>query len=166
MILLDVNAPRTEIEDAEDDENDDKLDDDENIFEMDHDGDENTIKDMKHPVAHSLDICLNRLFLYMHNECHNASDTGQDWIFEWEKAKLIYLDMIKIFENVIMPVYDSHHVQFVMFYLCSFKLTLAEGFLNFLWKRVCNLTLPLVHRQAAISYMASFLARAMFIRDG
>lgn len=71
--------------------------------------------------------------------------------------------MISIFDKVILPTYNIHHVQFVMFSLCSFNLTITEGFLNYLWKNVCSPNVASVHRQSAVSYISSLVARATFV---
>lgn len=75
----------------------------------------------------------------------------------------VYQDTIKIFEKILLPTYNTHHVQFVMFLLCSFKLRIAEAFLNYLWKKVCTPRFAAVHRQSAVAYIASLLARGSFI---
>lgn len=74
LIVLDVNAPREEIVTAENDC-------DVVMFEMDED----YVHDnkMKHLVAHTLDICMDKLLNYFILECHDVQ-TGQ---LSWEKAK-------------------------------------------------------------------------------
>ncbi|XP_044732243.1 RNA polymerase I-specific transcription initiation factor RRN3 [Chrysoperla carnea] len=157
LILLDTNAPRDTIENDEDEEMDD---DNGGVFSMDTD----TInqKTMQNPIANTLDICLDRMFIYLTTECHDP-DTGQ---INWEKTRTMYNDISSLFEGIIMATYDSHHVQFIMFYLCSFKVQLAEGFISLLWKKISNLSLAVVHRQSAVAYLASFLARAAYISLG
>lgn len=71
--------------------------------------------------------------------------------------------MVLVFDKVILPTYNIHHVQFVMFSLCSFKSTVTEGFLNYLWKKVCSPDVASVYRQTAVSYIASLIARAAFV---
>lgn len=158
LIVLDVNAPREEIVAAE--ENCDV----DNMFPMDDDDfdaeeEDNNAKRMKHGVAHTLDVCMDKVLNYLILECHDLQ-TGQ---FDWEKTKSLYHDVVGMFETVILPTFNIHHVQFVMFMLCSFKSTITEGFLNFLWKKVCSPHVPSVHRQTAVSYIASLIARATFV---
>lgn len=71
--------------------------------------------------------------------------------------------MISIFDKVILPTYNTHHVQFVMFVLCSIKSSLTEAFLNYLWKKVCNPSVASVIRQASVNYLASLIARAKYV---
>lgn len=75
----------------------------------------------------------------------------------------VYQDMLKVFDEVILPTYNTHHVQFVMFVICCFKSTLTEAFLNYLWKKACLLNEPAVLRQTAVSYIGSLIARGAFV---
>ncbi|CAH1953839.1 unnamed protein product [Acanthoscelides obtectus] len=158
LVILDVNAPREEIQ---------KFAEDEDIFSMD---DTKSVKSLKSSttaftqvnrlvVADTLDICLDKLFNYIIDECHDSSSGEVDW----EKLKKLYHEIIPIFDKLILPTYDTHHVQYVMFLMCCLKSTVAEAFLNYLWKKVCNPNVPRVLRQAAVNYIASLLARANFI---
>lgn len=151
LIILDVNAPREEIESAEEDGVD--------VFEMDVEEDDSISNRLKHTVAHTLDICMDKVLNYLILECHDL----QKGEIDWEKTKNMYHDIISVFDSVILPTYNIHHVQFVMFMFCSFKSTLTEGFLNYLWKKVCSPNVASVYRQTAVSYIASLVARATFV---
>lgn len=76
LIVLDVNAPREEIVTAE---NDCDVD----MFEMDEDYIQDNDNKMKHLVANTLDICMDKLLNYFILECHDIQ-TGQ---LSWDKAK-------------------------------------------------------------------------------
>lgn len=153
---MDVNAPREEIK---------KINDlDEEIFSLDDD-----IKSVKsfttgftqidrHALGHTLDTCLNQAFEYFYVECYT-----QNRELDWEKTKNVFFEMLTVFDQVILPTHDTHHVQFVMFFLCSFKSTLTDYFLTFLWKKVCNPNVAPIFRQSAVNYVASFVARATFV---
>nr|CAI5841702.1 unnamed protein product [Callosobruchus analis] len=158
LVILDVNAPREEIQ---------KFAEDEDIFPMD---DTKSVKSLKSSttaftqvnrlvVADTLDICLDKLFKYIIDECHDSASGELDW----DKLKKLYHELFPIFDKVILPTYDTHHVQYVMFLMCCLKSTVSEAFLNQLWKKVCNPNEPRILRQAAVNYMASLLARANFI---
>lgn len=153
LVILDVNAPREEILKS--------MDDDE-MFLMEDDA--RTIKTTttvvnSHAIAHTLDVCLDKIYNYMIAECHN-SDTGE---LLWKQTKAMYQDLLTVFDNIILPTYNLHHVQFVMFLLCCFKPAIVEAFLNYLWKKVCNPNVAPVLRQASVSYIASLIARATFV---
>lgn len=100
---------------------------------------------------------------------------------------------MSVFDKVVLPTHASCHVQYYMFYLCSFRLVrshfsfihkqtiqrrkknihiknlfifpqgLAEAFLDHLWKLLQGPNQPPILRQAAAGYMGSFMARAKFL---
>lgn len=152
LVDLDANAPKEKI--YEDSNND------EDVFTMD---DCKSVKSesfrTKNLVAHTLDICLDRIFNFIIVECHNL-DTGQ---LNWDKTKSIYQTLIVVFEKIILPTYNIHHVQFIMFFLCSLKSTITDGFITFLCKKVFSPNVASVIRQTAVAYVASLLARGAFI---
>lgn len=168
LSVLDVNAPRPDIDECEDE--DDMEEGEEGtlgVFTLD-DGPGETNKDetnkeirkMKHPVAHTLDVCMEQVLAYIYNCCHVQGTLNL------EALKSLYHDLLKIFEHIIMPTHASHHVQFIMFYICSFKPTLCEAFVNWLWRKVSNPNVAPVIRQSSVSYIASLLARATFVQLG
>lgn len=73
--------------------------------------------------------------------------------------------MVTIFENEILPTFNTSHIQYVIYYLLSFKPTLAENFCNWLWKKCCDESSPSTLRQAAAGYLASFVCRSPFISN-
>lgn len=81
-MILDVNAPREVIEEAEEVEPD-------TMFNMD----ETIVADkLKHPVAHTLDVLMDKITNYIIMECHDVK-TGA---INWENTKgLIFLIKIR-----------------------------------------------------------------------
>eukprot|EP00051_Salpingoeca_urceolata_P006317 m.83852 g.83852 ORF g.83852 m.83852 type:complete len:714 (-) comp14778_c0_seq1:35-2176(-) len=69
----------------------------------------------------------------------------------------------KGFERSVLPTYQSHHVQYLMFYACSFMPQLAEMFVARLFEKAERPETPIIIQQAAIAYIASFLSRAKFV---
>ncbi|XP_039467319.1 RNA polymerase I-specific transcription initiation factor RRN3 isoform X3 [Oreochromis aureus] len=112
---------------------------------------------MAHPVAERLDTLMAVLMAYIKDICY------VDGSFHVERTKELYRDLLTVFDKLILPTHASCHVQYTLFYLCSFKPALAEAFLDHLWKILQNPSLPAVLRQAAAGYLGSFLARAKFI---
>ncbi|KAK4875405.1 hypothetical protein RN001_011827 [Aquatica leii] len=147
LVLLDVNAPKEEIERLE---NEMEVD----VFEVE---DKFNCDTMKHPVAHILDISLLKIFN------HFLVLTQESGELNWEKAKKLYQDVLVVFDKVLLPTYNIHHVPFVMFFLCSLKPTITEAFLNFLWRKVSNPNVASIHRHTAVSYIASLIARGSFV---
>lgn len=161
LIILDVNAPRSEIEDYGDEVMDEDDGGGEEVFKIDAIQEEEKKPPPKvpsqHPLAHTLDICMEKLLEYVYDVCHPHGK------LDMESAKSLYFDLLQVFETTILPTWASHHVQFVMFYICSFKSNIAEAFLNWLWLKVSNPNVAPVIRQSAVAYIASLLARANFI---
>lgn len=77
LIILDVNAPREEIEHAENDE------DMEEMFAMDEEVAWSGSGTTKHPIGHTLDVCMQRMFEYVIGECHDPNTNE----FLWENTK-------------------------------------------------------------------------------
>ncbi len=155
LAKLDVHSPKHEIEDAE--ESDQESEDE--IFDMETDLTDGQKPDqkMQHVHADKLDILMNRLFHQIHTRCF-ANDK-----LDWEATKKLYRELLHVFDRVILPTHASGHVQFFMFYICSFHINLYEGFIDYLWKKVQDPNQQPVFRQAAVSYVASLLARAKYI---
>lgn len=152
MIMVDVNAPRNEIEDAEYPE------DDEQMFsiegeEVDANGGEDTI--MKLPLAETLDCCMEMMFDYISKHLPANGSDAADRMFRL---------LLNLFDKQILPTHNTHHVQFLLFYLCSFKQSFVEYFVMYLWKQVGNLNVSTPMRQAAVGYIASALARGKFVQ--
>uniref|UniRef100_A0A2K5MXR1 RRN3 homolog, RNA polymerase I transcription factor n=1 Tax=Cercocebus atys TaxID=9531 RepID=A0A2K5MXR1_CERAT len=167
LLKLDVNASRQDIEDAEETATQTcgGTDSTEGLFNMDEDEEtEHEIKagparldQMVHPVAERLDILMSLVLSYMKDVCY------VDGKVDNSKTKDLYRDLINVFDRLLLPTHASCHVQFFMFYLCSFKLGFAEAFLEHLWKKLQDPSNPAIIRQAAGNYIGSFLARAKFI---
>ncbi|XP_058804012.1 RNA polymerase I-specific transcription initiation factor RRN3 [Phymastichus coffea] len=163
LIALDVSVPPSEIQNFED--GDMEEDEDEAIFDMDDSTAKNNGKNtvdmqMKHPGAQMLDICMEQILSYIHNFCYV---NGQ---LQIDPLKSIYNDLLYAFEKLILPTYASHHVQFLMFYLCSFKSAVTEAFVRWLWQKVSNPNVAPILRQSAVLYIASLLARATYVTIG
>ncbi|XP_058425989.1 RNA polymerase I-specific transcription initiation factor RRN3 isoform X1 [Diceros bicornis minor] len=167
LLKLDVNASRQDIEDAEETaaQPGSGTDATEGLFNMDEDEETEhetkagpeRLEQMVHPVAERLDILLSLLLSYVKDVCY------VDGKIDNNKTKDLYRDLVTIFDKLLLPTHASCHVQFFMFYLCSFKLGFAEAFLEHLWKKLQDPNNPAIIRQAAGNYIGSFLARAKFV---
>uniref|UniRef100_A0A672QB49 RRN3 homolog, RNA polymerase I transcription factor n=1 Tax=Sinocyclocheilus grahami TaxID=75366 RepID=A0A672QB49_SINGR len=161
MLTLDVSAPRSEIEEVESGAQQDAngASQDDCLFDMVSPKHfrKPDASVMVHPVAERLDTMMTVLLAYIKDICHvNGS-------LDIEKTKALYKDLVSVFDKVVLPTHASCHVQYYMFYLCSFRLGLAEAFLDHLWKMFHAPNQPPVLRQAAAGYMGSFMARAKFL---
>uniref|UniRef100_A0A674NKR3 RRN3 homolog, RNA polymerase I transcription factor n=1 Tax=Takifugu rubripes TaxID=31033 RepID=A0A674NKR3_TAKRU len=162
MLQLDVSASRSDIEEAEEIAMQNLQGHplkEEGLFDMDEDMPANpsTMAVTSHSVAERLDTLMAVLMAYVKDICHvNGS-------LHVERTKELYRDLLSVFDKLILPTHASCHVQYILFYLCSFRLALTEAFLDHLWKILQNPSQPAILRQAAAGYLGSFLARAKFI---
>uniref|UniRef100_A0AAV2LRH0 RRN3 homolog, RNA polymerase I transcription factor n=1 Tax=Knipowitschia caucasica TaxID=637954 RepID=A0AAV2LRH0_KNICA len=152
MLQLDVSASRSDIEEAE--EGALQQLDEPTLFDMDEDLPP-PASSMSHPVAERLDTLMAVLLTYIKDICQVHGSLQQ--------TKDLYRDLLSVFDKVILPTHACSHVQYALFYLCSFRLALSEAFLEHLWKMVQSPAQAAVLRQTALGYMGSFLARAKFI---
>ncbi|XP_023677431.1 RNA polymerase I-specific transcription initiation factor RRN3 isoform X2 [Paramormyrops kingsleyae] len=168
MLKLDVSAPHREIEEVEESAAAQQLasdgDQDECLFDMEDE--EGTPRAppaavehsaMAHPVAEQLDMLMCVMLAYVKDVCHENGS------LHLEHTKALYRDLVSVFDKLILPTHASCHVQFLLFYLCSFRLGLAEAFLEHLWKLLQSPSQPAVLRHTAAGYVGSFLARAKFV---
>ncbi|XP_015115100.1 RNA polymerase I-specific transcription initiation factor RRN3 [Diachasma alloeum] len=153
LLIIDVNAPRSEIEDFND-----QNDEDEDVFKIDEaDGLQKPREEKVHPIGHTLDVCMGMILRFVKDTCYPGG------VLDPEGVKGLYFHLLDVFEKNILPTYASHHVQFVYFYLCSFKGSIVEAFVNWLWGRVSNPNVAPVLRQSAVCYLASLVARGSFV---
>lgn len=47
-------------------------------------------------------------------------------LLNMERTKELYRDLMSIFDKLVLPTHGSSHVQFILFYLCSFKLVSVD----------------------------------------
>uniref|UniRef100_A0A3B3ZGG0 Uncharacterized protein n=1 Tax=Periophthalmus magnuspinnatus TaxID=409849 RepID=A0A3B3ZGG0_9GOBI len=154
MLQLDVSASRTDIEEAEERAIPQECC---AVFQDEDLHVQPPSSIMAHPVAERLDILMAVLLTYVKDVCHVNGSLHLD------QTKALYRDLLTVFDKVILPTHACSHVQYALFYLCSFRLALSEAFLEHLWRLVQNPSQAAVLRQAALGYMGSFLARAKFI---
>lgn len=151
MVQLDVSAPRAAIEAAEEDVMD--LDT-EDIFDTEKD------QTMKLPIANTLDHLMLMLFKFIESECTDS----KSGTISPELSFSVFKVFLQVFEKVILVTHNTHHVQFLLWYICSLKPKLAEIFVKHMWRLVTGVQVAPVTRQSAAAYISSFLARAKFIR--
>lgn len=160
-MVLDVNIPRVEIDNEEEDLMDDSSECDSTI------GNENNVEensltetDKIHPTAHKLDVCMELILKYMHSFCF------VNGVLQIESLKSLYFDILQIFETIILPTHASQYVQYIMFYICSFKTAVVEAFVDWLWRKASDPNVPSVIRQSSVAYIATFLVTGTFVTAG
>lgn len=158
---MDIDVPRKKITD--DDEEDDKIDDnidsnkttdgDDDRIKLDIDADKTIID---HPSARTLDTCMELFLKYMHEFCFVNDD------LKLGSLRILYIDILRLFETVILSTHVTLYVQYIMFYICSFKPIVAENFTDWLWCKVIDLNAAPVLRQTAVYYISSLLTTASY----
>ncbi|XP_015190630.1 PREDICTED: RNA polymerase I-specific transcription initiation factor RRN3 [Polistes dominula] len=156
LVMLDVNIPQPDVNDE-----DSAMESDNEMLDID----ENTNNENKnikplHPLSHTLDVCMGQMIKFIDDTCYVEDKLNM------EAFKKLYLDYLKIFEAIILPTYECRYVQFIMLYICSFKATVVEAFLDWLWKKTTNPNIPIILRHTSVSYIASLIAVASFVSSG
>ena len=152
---------------------------------------------MKHDQADKLDCLILILFQYITSICiqngrkQQKKTPKQNHIFffhsietvNYEEAKSLFRDLLNIFNKILLPTHDSSHVQFLIFYICSFHTVsncfilikrissilffvskdFSDEFMNNCWKTFVSPSVTMTFRQASSCYLCSFIARAKFI---
>ncbi|KAM6957272.1 RNA polymerase I-specific transcription initiation factor RRN3 [Aplochiton taeniatus] len=161
MLKLDVSLPRRQMEEENATQHETgRGDDEEGLFDMDEDVAEAASGGVcvtVDPIAERLDILMAVLLAYIKDICH------VNGCLDVERTKGLYKDLMCVFDKLILPTHASSHVQYILFYFCSFRLALAEAFLEHLWRILQSPSHPAVLRQAAAGYIGSFMARANFL---
>lgn len=107
-MILDVNAPRNIIEDCESDDSDIDEDDDAVIKYN---------KSMENNIAETLDICMMLFLNYIDEEYKTLAESAT----AAKEHENMFNYLIQLFDEYILPTHKTHHVQFIIFYLCSLK---------------------------------------------
>eukprot|EP00002_Diphylleia_rotans_P028018 TRINITY_DN5648_c0_g2_i1.p1 TRINITY_DN5648_c0_g2~~TRINITY_DN5648_c0_g2_i1.p1 ORF type:complete len:657 (+),score=134.53 TRINITY_DN5648_c0_g2_i1:52-2022(+) len=100
-------------------------------------------------------------------------DTMMDVLFEYflyinshrgqEDIERILNTLLEMFDRVIVRTQKSKHVQYLIFYLCSFNPSYSEAFLAHLLEIIKTPSTNRATRQTCAAYMASYLARAKYL---
>jgi len=146
MCTLDSNSSKEEIEKCEEDDSDDE------------DEEEEYTENMKHQQANSLDVLMELCFNFFYQTCHDEKGNLNSG-----KADKLFGEVIKIFFSKILHLHKSHHVQFLMFYLCSFDKRFVNSFLRKLWEKLLDFNTTSDMRGNCACYISSFLSRAKFV---
>ena len=156
FLRIDVEIPKQELENAPDEST--QFD-----VELERDGDEETIKDeekpkkMKNEMADKLDILMNMMFEYIKKTCYDEET------YDLDASSDLFDKLLEVFFKVVFPTHDSCHVQFLIFYICSFDQIFVNKFLEICWTKFQDPNTPLILRQAAAAYIGSLVARADYI---
>lgn len=116
IVMMDVSVRRIDIETAERIENDA-----EEIFKMDaEDIRNNDDNEMRHPIAETIDLCMEKLFTFL------LANGKPGFNIDTRQQENLFRVILKAFEEYILPTHKTSHIQFTIFYFCSFTVNSIE----------------------------------------
>ncbi|KAK7969555.1 RNA polymerase I specific transcription initiation factor RRN3 superfamily [Apiospora saccharicola] len=152
MVLMALRSAQANGELPADD--DDEESDAESVDSDDEEEDEfNQIKAVKESIE-KLDVTLDRLFKLYTPYFDDPDSTEALSTFE---------TLLNEFSHIILPAYKSRHTQFLVFHFAQQSETLLDLFCGTLINTAFESNRPLVLRQAASAYLASFVARGAMV---
>ncbi|KAJ2893131.1 hypothetical protein MKZ38_008999 [Zalerion maritima] len=129
-------------QDSEEDEDEDERDDEaEHIYTMTSN-------------IEKMDAILDSLFEFYNSRFPDP---------ESKEALHVYKELLDEFEKQILPTYKSRHTQFLLFHFGQKSEPLVDAFCGTCLAIASDSTHPSVVRQAASSYLASFVARGAHV---
>ncbi|CAF0776909.1 unnamed protein product [Rotaria sp. Silwood1] len=153
LLRLDVHASRQDIIRVENSNIETEL-----VFSLEQlDTNDNNTKGMKLDQADKLDCLMYVMFEYIISICIENGTVN------YEQTKSLFRDLLSIFNKILLPTHDSSHVQFLIFYICSFHTDFSDEFMNNCWKTFVSPSVSMTFRQASICYLCSLIARAKYI---
>jgi hypothetical protein len=75
----------------------------------------------------------------------------------------LYIDLLDIFEHLILKIYQPHYIQYMTFYAASSSKSRAEGLLSLLLNIIHDESSDPITRRQALAYIGSFVTRAAFL---
>ena len=142
------SQPRKEEEDEDDD------------IDSDTDGTANFALDQNEMVL-KLDALMVVMFDYLATSFRKLQ--GKPEKAATLRARELHNLLLNIFDRTISRSVKSRHVQFLLFYTCSFSHEFSDGFLTLLFERMMDSSLPALNRMSAASYVGSYVARAKYL---
>ncbi|XP_046855121.1 RNA polymerase I-specific transcription initiation factor RRN3-like [Xenia sp. Carnegie-2017] len=109
-------------------------------------------------MAEKLDILMNMMFEFLKNSFYVED------VFCEEYAWPMFDKVLEVFLKVVFPTHDCCHVQFFLFYICSFDEEMVSRFLEVCWMKFQDPNTPVILRQTAAAYIGSLIARAKYIK--
>lgn len=103
---------------------------------------------------------LDKSMLELYNWIDGYVKSQDKQSINQERCMQLYKLLYQAFVKIVMPTDGCSHVQYAMFYLCSFSEILADEFIDNLWSLIRNEKTPQAIRLKAINYCASFLTRS------
>ena len=146
----------------------DELADDDELFEFDDDEppavEEEEVeveeevaveleREEEEPASHRLDVMMSLTLEFLHHVA--AQDV--------RVAQALFQTLWQSFETTILPTYQTKHVQYLLFYICSLEEALPSAFIERLLTKALSVGAPLLVRQTAVAYVGSYVSRANYV---
>lgn len=146
--LTAANAENSEEEDSDDDEEDDDEDDEDEV-----DPAAKKMQIVKENVE-KMDSILDMLFT-LYSPSFEDPDSPAAWA--------ILTDLLSHFVNIILPTYRSRHTQFLLFHFVQKSSAMIDVFTAKCALLAFDMSRPVIFRQSAAAYLASFVSRGAHI---
>lgn len=114
---------------------------------------DNPAYEMALKLDHSMKLFLN----YIRSQCFSDNK------LRWKKAKKMFGELLDLFDRHVVKAGDLSHLQFFMFYVCTFHEDLAFGFIGYLWKRINDPQFGESFRLRAIWFLTDFVGRCNLV---
>lgn len=93
---------------------------------------------MKHAIAHTLDICMLKIFEFLQHKGGQPLNTSDNERQQKLAESLTFLKLLnRAFDDVILPIHNTHHAQFLLFYFCSlkvkYKINLGNKYIKYIF---------------------------------
>ncbi|KAI1811002.1 RNA polymerase I-specific transcription initiation factor RRN3 [Poronia punctata] len=152
MVGMALRSAQEQDEQDEDEDSDDS--DDESVSSAESEDDEYTrVKTAKENIE-KMDAILDSLFeLYTPSFADPGSQAAMD----------VFADLLTEFSNLILPTIKSRHTQFLIFHFSQKSEKLMDAFCGTCINIAFESHRPLILRQSACAYLASFVARGAHV---
>ncbi|KAK7952130.1 RNA polymerase I specific transcription initiation factor RRN3 [Apiospora aurea] len=151
MVLMALRSAQANGELPADDDDDES--DAESVDSDDEEDEFNQIKSVKESIE-KLDVTLDKLFR-LYTPYFDDPDSPE--------ALSTFETLLNEFSHIVLPAYKSRHTQFLVFHFAQQSETLLDLFCGTLINTAFESNRPLVLRQAASAYLASFVARGAMV---
>lgn len=155
MVVMALRSSQTNAEQGQLGEDEDDSDNDSESVDSEDDEEEEfaQVKAVKENIE-KLDSSLERLF-QLYDPLFADPDSSE--------ASAAFRDLLGEFSHIILPAYKSRHTQFLVFHFAQKSETLIDQFCGTCLSIAFESQRPLILRQAASAYLASFVARGAMV---
>ena len=132
---------------------DERNEDDSDLSDDDNDGNDDDEEDI---LSTNLDQLMCLIFDYI--KIINEDEDDNNLLNE------LYQTICRVFESTILSTSGLESVQFIIFYLCSFRTQFAEEFVSRLMRLCTDTKRPTHERCFAAGYIGGYVSKAKYLR--